>query len=75
MKIPKIIPILFFNDSRKVGFGLWLFIVAIGLLMENLIDADKWMLCVGLSAALIGGGTVADSWLGKVQKPNDSKPS
>lgn len=63
MKFPKIITILIFNDSRKVALGLWLLILATVLLFKGLIDADKWMLCVGLSVALVGGGTLGDGML------------
>ena len=61
--MPKIVALLLFYNSRKVGFGFWLFIVSTILLFRHLIQADHWMLCMALSATLIGGGTVADGWL------------
>ncbi len=65
MKFPKIINILFFNESRKVCFGIWLFITSTLLLGKSLITADQWILCSTAASILIGGGTVADTWLSK----------
>lgn len=61
----KLLKILFFNDSRKVGFGLWLFAAAGGFLWYGKIDGQSWMLCMGCCTALVGGGTIADTWMGK----------
>lgn len=63
-----LIKLLLFSGSRKVAFGLWLFIAAVTLLILKLISSDQWMLCVALTSGLIGGGTVADAWINK--KPN-----
>lgn len=63
MKVPQLILILGFEDSRKVGFGVWLIILATALLAHKLIDSSDWMLCMAVSSTLIGGGTVADAWL------------
>jgi len=71
MTIPKLVMLLAFENSRKVGFGLWLFIAAGIFLVKGLIDADKWILCIGLVTALIGGGTIADAWMGKKVGKND----
>lgn len=71
--MPNFLKILLFMDSRKVAFGLWLFIVSDWFLFVKLIDADKWLLCIGLSSGLIGGGTLADRWL-KGKNGNESKP-
>lgn len=75
MKLPGALKILLFNESRKVGFGLWLFIVSCLFLVKGLIDGDKWMLCSGAASALIGGGTLADTWLGKKKGPNEPPPA
>ncbi len=53
------------SNSRKVAFGVILYITATILLLRKLIPADDWMFCVGAATALIGGGTLADKWLGK----------
>jgi hypothetical protein len=71
MKLPKIVEILAFNESRKVGFGMWLFIVACVFLVKGFIDSDKWMICAGCASALVGGGTVADAWLKRGGGKND----
>lgn len=63
MRLPKLLMILFFEESRKVCFGLWLFIVATTLLFFKLIDSNAWMLCAGLSTGLVGGGTLGDKFL------------
>jgi hypothetical protein len=69
----KILKILMFDESRKVGFGLWLFIVASYLLLKgSLITSEQWMTCMVMCSVLIGGGTVADSFL-KIKK--DGGPS
>ncbi|HYF34344.1 MAG TPA: hypothetical protein VD994_03550 [Prosthecobacter sp.] len=61
---PNILLILLFENSRKVGFGLWLFIVATILLLKGrLIDGDSWMLCAMASGAMITGGTMFDNYM------------
>ena len=65
-KLPSLLHHIFNADSRKVGFGWWVFITATTLLAKaHLITADQWMECVMLSTALIGGGTLLDSYIGK----------
>ena len=56
----RLIKMILFCESRKVGFGLWLFIVATTLLTQELIMANDWVLCVILSSTLLGGGTIGD---------------
>lgn len=63
MRLPKLLQLVLFEESRKVCFGLWLFITATVLRMKGLIDSDSWMMCAVLSSALIGGGTVADRFM------------
>ena len=65
---------LLFNESRKFGTGLWILLLATVLLFKAMIDADKWMLCIGIAATLIGGGTVADTWLKKGKKDDPVPP-
>jgi hypothetical protein len=66
--------ILLFKDSRKVAFGLWLFIVCNVWLFLKLINSDEWMFVVALCSGLVGGGTVMDAYLRtKTSKaPNDA---
>lgn len=63
MKTPKIVDLLLFNDSRKVGVGLWLFITSHALLVFKYITSGDWLAAVMASVALVGGGTVMDTWL------------
>ncbi len=64
-----LLKILLFNESRKAGFGLWLFVVSTTMVfMGGLIDSEKWMLCVALTTTLIGGGTLADKWMNIKEK-------
>lgn len=69
-----ILTLLLFKNSRKVGFGVWLFIVCNVWLVMKLINADQWMLTIALCSGLIGGGTVADTWLSK-KRLLDTRPT
>jgi len=64
--------LLLFHDSRKVAFGLWVFITATVLISFRRLDGVQWIECVGLASLLIGGGTLTDAWLRK--KP-DAAPA
>lgn len=65
-----LLSLLFFKGSRKVGFGLWLFIVANVYLYRHVIISGDWMTCIALSSALVGGGTLADRYIeSKKQEP------
>ena len=82
MKLPSLLHHIFNANSRKVGFGWWVFIVATyGAFFARLsdskpvIDASNWLLCVGIASGLIGGGTVADSWIAKKKNEGDATPS
>ncbi len=59
----RLLTILSFGDSRKVGFGLWLFSVSTGLCIFDKINSTDWLTTVFLCSALIGGGTIADTYL------------
>lgn len=61
--IGRFMSILFLQDSRKVGFGLWGFIIASALIWRGKLDGSQWIEAYVLSSALVGGGTVADKWL------------
>lgn len=61
--IGRFMSILFLQDSRKVGFGLWGFIIASALIWRGKLDGAQWIEAYVLSSALVGGGTVADKWL------------
>lgn len=56
-----IIETLIGKQSRKVAFGIWVFIIANGM-RERHIDMpwELWWKCVLLSGALIGLGTIID---------------
>jgi hypothetical protein len=71
-----LVKILLFNESRKVGFGLWLFLVSSWLLLKgSLITSEQWMTCVMLCSALLGGGTIADKWLSNQKGGQDVIPT
>ena len=57
------------QDGRKVGFGLWVFVASGCSLLGGKITASDWLTCVFLSSALIGGGTVADKFIGAKNAP------
>lgn len=63
MKLPSLLHHILNPDSRKVGFGWWLFIVATVLLREKHIDANDWTFCMIAASTLIGGGTLGDSYI------------
>lgn len=59
----KFLSILLFENSRKVGFGLWLLGISTALCIFDKINSSDWLSTMFLCAALIGGGTVVDKWL------------
>jgi hypothetical protein len=69
----KLFHLLSFRDSRKVGFGLWLFIIATFLLWYTKILSADWSTCAILSASLIGGGTLGDAFLKKKEEKKEDK--
>lgn len=62
MKLPKIVDVLLFNESRKVCFGVYLFVVSNAFLWFKVIQSGDWMACIALSTALVGGGTLGDAY-------------
>jgi hypothetical protein len=54
---------LLFRSGRKVAFGLHVFGVSTLLLAFDKIGPTDWLTCVFLSSALIGGGTIAETYL------------
>lgn len=66
--------LLSFKGSRKVAFGIWLFIVANAYLWFKVIQSSDWMTCIALCTALIGGGTLGDKFLAS-KSSEPSKPS
>lgn len=60
LKSPKIFNILIFNESRKVSFGVWGFIVCTVLTWFNKIPNTQWIECFVMCSILIGGGTLMD---------------
>jgi hypothetical protein len=61
--------LLLWRGSRKVSFGIYLFVVANVYLYIKLISSEQWFTCVCLTTALIGGGTVADKFLEAKKQP------
>lgn len=74
--VPTILLHILYPDSRKVGFGWVLFLLAsYGAFFAKhaivnaagvaqpvpLLDASNWLICVAISSGLIGGGTIADA--------------
>jgi hypothetical protein len=55
-----LIKILLFNDSRKVGWGLWFHISTELFFIMKLIDLQTWMACKAIVGTMIGGGTLMD---------------
>lgn len=53
------------RQSRKVAFGIWLFIVANAFKAKTEMPWDIWWKCVLLSGLLIGFGTVLDAVISK----------
>ena len=61
--------------SRKVAFGIVLFILSNLYFFRRLMSVDDLMTCIFLSTALIGGGTIADSFLkNKAKLPPEEPP-
>jgi hypothetical protein len=58
--LPSLLHQIFNPDSRKVGFGWWLFIVSTWLRHNDKIESLHWLACAALATILIGGGTVVD---------------
>lgn len=80
-KLPSLLHDIFNADSRKVGFGWWVFIIstygaffAKGVGGHALLEASDWLMCVALASGMIGGGTLADSWINKVKAPGVVPP-
>lgn len=61
--LKRFVKIITFNESRKVCFAIWLFLVSTVLCVIDKINSSDWLSTMFLCAALIGGGTVADKWL------------
>ena len=71
-----LIHLLFFKGSRKVAFGLWLFIVSNAYLWLKLIQVGDWNNCIILSSLLVGGGTAFDRFIeSKSKNAGKSDPS
>jgi len=71
-----LLKILLFNDSRKVGIGLWFYISTEVFFLMRLVDTQTWMACKVMALTLIGGGTLADKFMeAKKGAPNVPKPS
>lgn len=64
--------------SRKVALGIVLFLVANAYFVKRWFSVEDLMTCIFLSTALVGGGTIADSFFASknraVPKPEEKKP-
>lgn len=49
--------------SRKVAFGIVLFVLSNVYFFRRMLTVDDLMTCIFLSTALIGGGTIADAFM------------
>lgn len=73
MKTPGIVKGFLFNESRKFGLGLWLLLIAVVFFAKAMLTSEQFMTMVLYVSALIGGGTLADTYLGK-KKGGDAPP-
>lgn len=53
------------KQSRKVAFGIWLFVVSNAFKAKTDMPWDIWWKCVLLAGAMIGLGTVLDDTISK----------
>lgn len=77
-RFPKIFSILLFEDSRKVGFGLWGIVICTFLVYAGKIPNTVWFECFVTCSILVGGGTLADKALKNKEDQNadkDCKPN
>lgn len=73
-QIKRLLNLLLLGDSRKVGFGLWIFAASGVFLVWDKITATDWLTCIFLSSGLIGGGTISDKWLEIKHKETPTAP-
>lgn len=73
MRLPKVLKIIAFEDSRKVGFGMWGFIACTFLVYTGKIPSHQWLECFALCSILVGGGTLMDKWLNLKGNSNANK--
>lgn len=66
--VPTILLHVFYPDSRKVGFGWALFVLASYAAFfahkadgAPKLDASTWLICVAFSSGLIGAGSIMDA--------------
>lgn len=73
---PPLVTGLLFYGSRKFGTGLWIITASTAMvfLATPPMGLSDWKDMVFVAAILIGGGTVADTWLGKKKKGDDAPP-
>jgi hypothetical protein len=64
---------LLFYGSRKFGTGLWITVLATAMVFAAKLPLSDWKDLLFVAAILIGGGTIADNWLGK-KKESDVVP-
>lgn len=60
-----VIETLIGKQSRKVAFGIWLFLVSNAFKAKTDMPWDIWWKCVLLAGAMIGLGTVLDDTIAK----------
>lgn len=59
----RLLALFLLQDGRKVGLGLWVLVLSSIFLGIGKISAGDWVGCVSMSSILVGGGTVADTYL------------
>lgn len=63
MKMPRLFKIVLLEESRKVGFGIWLFVVSIVFFAIDKLKAADFIQSMMMVWSLIGGGTIMDTYL------------
>jgi hypothetical protein len=74
VKAPGIVKGFLFDESRKFGLGLWLLLIAVVFFAKAMLTSEQFMTMVMVVAALIGGGTLADTYLGKARDKDAPPP-
>lgn len=65
----RLVKLLFFQDSKTVGYGLLLHVTATVLLVRHLVTADQWFLSITLAAGLVGGNKLSEHFSSAKEAP------
>jgi hypothetical protein len=63
IQMRRLFDLFLLKDGRKVGLGLWILVLSSLFLGTGKISAGDWVGCLSMSSILVGGGTVADTYL------------